>query len=151
MIIQIDTREKARAIKKILKEFDAQKITYINSKMYVGDYCDLEKPLVIIDRKQNMAEIAQNCTSGHDRFKRELQRLDDMGAKMYVLIEQDTIDKKPIKTLEDVMLWNPKYSTIEGPRIYKVMNAWEHKHNIEFKFCRKADTGKEIIRLLKEG
>jgi ERCC4-type nuclease len=151
MIIQIDTREKARAIKKILKEFDAQEITHINSKMYVGDYCALENPLLIIDRKQNMAEIAQNCTSGHDRFKRELQRLDDMNAKMYVLIEQDTIDKRPIETLEDVMLWSPKYSTIEGPRIYKVMNAWEHKHNIKFVFCRKADTGKEIIRLLKEG
>lgn len=151
MIIQIDTREKARAIKKIVAEFDRQKIKYISSKLYVGDYCDLERPLVIIDRKQNIAEIAQNATSGHDRFKRELTRLDDMGAKMYVLIEQDKIDGKKIESLEDVMLWAPKYGQVQGMRIYRIMHAWEHKHNVEFKFCSKHNTGKEIIRLLKEG
>lgn len=151
MIIQVDTREKPKAITKILKEFEAQHITYISSKMYVGDYCALENPLVIIDRKHNLAELSNNCTIGKDRFKRELTRLDEMGARMYVLVEQDKIDGKPIESIADVMLWAPKFSTIEGPRIYKVMNAWEHKHNIKFVFCRKADTGKEIIRLLKEG
>lgn len=151
MIICIDTREKVRAIKNIMKEFDKQQIKYINSKMYVGDYCDMERPLVIIDRKQNIAEIAQNATSGHDRFKRELTRLDDMGAKMYVLIEQDKIDGKKIESLEDLMLWTPKYGQVQGMRIYRILDAWEHKHNVEFKFCSKKNTGKEIIRLLKEG
>ena len=51
MQIQIDTREKARAIRKIVDEFDRQGVRYISSKMYVGDYCDLERPLVIIDRR----------------------------------------------------------------------------------------------------
>ena len=94
MIIQIDTREKDRAIKKIIAELDRQGIKYISSKMFVGDYCDLSNPLVIIDRKQNIAELAQNATSQHDRFKRELLRLDEIGGKMYVLIEQDKIDGK---------------------------------------------------------
>ena len=151
MIIQIDTREKTRAIKKIVSEFEKQEISYISSKMYVGDYCNLENPLLIIDRKQSIAEIAQNCTSGHDRFKRELQRLDDMGAKMFVLIEKDKIDGRIIRDIDDVMMWVPKFSTVEGPRIYKVMNAWEHKHNIRFVFCNKKDTGKVIVKILKEG
>ena len=87
MQIQIDSREKSRAIKKIVEEFDKQDIRYFVSKLYVGDYINMERPLVIIDRKQNIAEIAANATSGHKRVKKELIRLDEMGAKMYFLIE----------------------------------------------------------------
>ena len=147
MQIQIDSREKSRAIKKIVAEFDRQDVRYFVSKLYVGDYINMERPLVIIDRKQNIAEIAQNATSDHKRMKRELERLDEMGAKMYFLIEQDTIDGKPITCLEDVMLWEPKYGAIIG-RVYRILRAWQYKHNIEYVFCNKRNTGKEIIRLL---
>ncbi len=150
MQIQIDSREKARAIKKIISEFDYQNIKYFVSKMYIGDYQALENPLVLIDRKQNIAEIAQNATSGHDRFKRELIRLDEIGGKMYILIEQDKIDGKPIKGLEDIILWAPKYGEILGDRIYRVLKSWQNKHNIEYVFCSKKNTGKEILRLLGE-
>ncbi|MFV0518415.1 MAG: ERCC4 domain-containing protein [Aminipila sp.] len=150
MQIQIDSREKARAIKKILVDFDRRGIKYFVSKLYIGDYVNLENPLVLIDRKQNIAELAQNATSGHDRFKRELQRLDGIGGKMYILIEQDTIDGKPIKALDDIILWAPRYGQILGDRIYRVLKAWENKHNIEYVFCNKKNTGKEILRLLGE-
>ena len=150
MIIQVDTREKDRAIKKIIAEFDRQGIKYISSKMFVGDYCDLSNPLVIIDRKQNIAELAQNATSPHDRFKRELLRLDEIGGKMYVLVEQDKIDGTKIQSLEDVMMWKPRFGKIIGLQIYRILSAWQHKHNIEYVFCSKANTGKEIIRLLED-
>lgn len=150
MIIQIDTREKDRAIKKIIAEFDRQGIKYISSKMFVGDYCDLSNPLVIIDRKQNIAELAQNATSQHDRFKRELLRLDEIGGKMYILVEQDKIDGTKIQSLEDVMMWKPRFGKIIGLQIYRILSAWQHKHNIEYVFCSKANTGKEIIRLLED-
>lgn len=150
MIIQIDTREKDRAIKKIIAEFDRQGIKYISSKMFVGDYCDLSNPLVIIDRKQNIAELAQNATSQHDRFKRELLRLDEIGGKMYILVEQEKIDGKKIQSLEDVMMWKPRFGKIIGLQIYRILSAWQHKHNIEYVFCSKANTGKEIIRLLED-
>ena len=150
MIIQIDTREKDRAIKKIIAEFDRQGIKYISSKMFVGDYCDLSNPLVIIDRKQNIAELAQNATSQHDRFKRELLRLDEIGGKMYILVEQDKIDGVKIQSLDDVMMWKPRYGKIIGLQIYRILSAWQHKHSIEYVFCSKANTGKEIIRLLED-
>lgn len=150
MIIQIDTREKDRAIKKIIAEFDRQGIKYISSKMFVGDYCDLSNPLVIIDRKQNIAELAQNATSQHDRFKRELLRLDEIGGKMYILVEQEKIDGVKIQSLEDVMMWKPRFGKIIGLQIYRILSAWQHKHNIEYVFCSKANTGKEIIRLLED-
>lgn len=148
MQIQIDSREKSRAIKKIVAEFDRQDVKYFTSKLYVGDYINIERPLIIIDRKQNIAEIAQNATSGHKRVKNELKRLDEMGAKMYFLIEQDTINGEPIDGLEDIILWKPKFGEIIGERVYRILKAWEYKHNVEYVFCNKRDTGKEIIRLL---
>lgn len=149
MQIQIDSREKSRAIRKILAEFDRQDVKWFVSKLYVGDYINMERPLVIVDRKQNIAELAQNATSGHDRVKRELQRLDEMGAKMYFLIEQNTIDGTPITGLEDILLWKPKYGEIVGERVYRILKAWEHKHQVEYVFCSKKQTGAEIIRLLQ--
>ncbi|MCO7121944.1 ERCC4 domain-containing protein [Ihubacter massiliensis] len=149
MQIQIDSREKSRAIKKIVAEFDRRDVKYFVSKLYVGDYINMERPLVIIDRKQNIAEIAQNATSGHKRVKKELERLDEMGAKMYFLIEQDTIGGKQITGLEDIIFWEPKFGEIIGQQVYKILKAWEYKHNVEYVFCNKRDTGKEIIRLLE--
>ena len=55
MQIQIDTREKAKAIQKILQEFDKQGITQISSKLYVGDYMNYDNPRLVVDRKQNLS------------------------------------------------------------------------------------------------
>lgn len=148
MQIQIDSREKSRAIKKIIAEFDKNDVRYFISKLYVGDYINIERPLVFIDRKQNIKEIANNATREHKRVKRELERLKDIGGKMYFLIEQETIDGKKIEALEDIMLWEPEYGEIIGERVYRILKTWEAKYNIEFVFCSKRNTGKEIMRLL---
>lgn len=148
MMIQIDSREKAKAIEKIICEFQRQEIKYFISKLYIGDYCNPENPFLLIDRKQNIAEIAQNAISGHARFKRELQRLDEVDGKMYILIEQDKIDGKPITCLEDIILWAPKFGEIMGDRIYRILKSWQNKHNIEYVFCSKKETGKKIVELL---
>lgn len=146
--IFMDSREKTLAVQKILCEFQAQGINCFSTKLFVGDYMIPENPLLFIDRKQNIQEIAQNATSGHERLKRELGRLDDIGGRMYFLIEQDRIDGKPIGCLEDIILWAPKYGDIVGERVYKVLSAWKYKHNVDYVFCNKKNTGKEIIRLL---
>jgi len=148
MMIQIDSREKQKAIEKIICEFQRQDIKYFISKLYIGDYCNPENPFLLIDRKQNIAEIAQNAISGHARFKRELQRLDEVEGKMYILIEQDKIDGKTITCLEDIILWAPKFGEIMGDRIYRILKSWQNKHNIEYVFCSKKETGKKIIELL---
>jgi hypothetical protein len=149
MLIQVDSREKARAIKKILAEFEKRGADYFVSKMYVGDYSAYENPLLIIDRKQNIGELAQNATGGHARFKRELLRLDNLGAKMFILTEQDRIDGKPIKGIEDIILWKPVYGEIIGERVYRVLHAWRSKHNVEYAFCSKRNTGKAILDILE--
>ena len=150
MIIQVDSREKARAIEKILREFDKQGIKYISSKLYAGDYIDMEHPLLIIDRKQNIREIASNVTSEHKRFKAELEKVKEIGAKMIILIEEDTIDGKPIESLEDIMLWEPKpgQGTVSGMRVYKILANWVRVYPLEVQFCNRRHTGKRIIEIL---
>lgn len=122
----------------------------------MGDYCLLENPLLIIDRKQGISEIAQNATSGHGRMKRELERLDKMGGQMVFLIEQrhfvDPRGKhRTIESLEDIMYWENPYGAVDGIQIYKVLDAWQHKHNVSYRFCDKRSTGKVILEILNRG
>lgn len=154
MIIEIDTREKPKAIKKILKTFDDKGIRHISTKLYVGDYRNIEKPTSIIDRKHSISELAQNATYGHDRFKRELIRLDDIGGEMTILVEQNKYKDVlgewiTVRTIDDLIGWKNPYGSVNGVRVYKVLAAWECKHNIRFEFCAKSDTGNRIIEILK--
>ncbi|MCL2864575.1 MAG: ERCC4 domain-containing protein [Lachnospiraceae bacterium] len=164
MDIQIDSREKARAIQKIIKEFDKQGINYFTSKLLVGDYMNLDSPRLIIDRKQNLGELCQNVCQQHERFKNELIRAIQANIQLVILIEHG-ID---IASLEDVYFWkNPRkhdviWKTIDGKRIKTVRNAKatdgkqlykslctiRDRYNVRFEFCTKKDTGKEIIRIL---
>lgn len=153
MIIQVDTREKARAIEPILNYLNNNKQQYIINKLYAGDYVALENPFVIIDRKQNIRELATNATKEHERFKRELQRVQEIGAEMVILVQEDKIDGKKIESLEDVMLWTPKkgQGTVSGMRVYKILAYWSKVYPVRFEFIPKRDTGKRIIEILGSG
>ena len=82
MIIQIDSREKARAIKKIIKTFDDKGIKHPVSKLLVGDYMNYDNPRLVVDRKQNLSELCCNVCQDHDRFRRELIRANENGIKI---------------------------------------------------------------------
>ena len=124
--------------------------------MYCGDYCLLENPLLSIDRKQNLSEIAGNATSGHGRMKRELERLDKMGGQMIFLIEQKSYTdpsgkKHQLNSLEDIMYWENPHGCVNGVQVYKVLDAWQYKYNISYRFCDKRSTGKVILEILNNG
>lgn len=69
MDIQIDSREKVRAIRKIVKTFDESGVKYFSSKLLVGDYMSLDNPRLIIDRKQNLQELCGNVCQQHEKAK----------------------------------------------------------------------------------
>ena len=54
--IIIDSREKPKAIGKILEYFDRVGIDYEVSKLLFGDYMDWNRPGIVVDRKQNIAD-----------------------------------------------------------------------------------------------
>lgn len=152
MIIQVDTREKPRAIVKILAEFDRQGITHLHGKaLNVGDYMRIDNPHISIDRKQNLNELCNNVCQESARFKRELQRAIDNEIKLIVLVEHS----EDIKTLDDVRLWvNPRQETsrycVSGDQLHKTLTMFNCAYGVEFQFCSKAETGKRIIQILEE-
>jgi len=148
--IQIDSREKARAIQKIVGTFDKQGVKWFISKLPVGDYMSLDNPRLIIDRKQNLSELCGNVCQQHKRFRAELERANEYGIKLVVLCEHG----KSITCLSDVMQWvNPRLKkspmAVSGERLYKILSAMSQKYNVDFLFCTKAETGQRIIELLR--
>lgn len=166
MDIQIDSREKARAIRKIVKTFDDNGVKHFSSKLLVGDYMSLDNPRLIIDRKQNLQELCGNVCQQHERFKRELLKAMDAGIQLIILIEHG----KDIKSIEDVYFWkNPRKhevqwrtvngkkeryvassKAVDGNQLYKSLCTIRDRYNVRFEFCEKNDTGKKIIELLSE-
>lgn len=167
MDIQIDSREKARAIRKIIKTFDKAGVKHFSSKLLVGDYMSLDNPRLIIDRKQNLQELCGNVCQQHERFKKELLKAIDAGIQLVILVEHGP----DINSLEDVYFWkNPrkheirwkwengkrvKYvvsaKAVDGNQLYKSLCTIQDRYNVKFSFCEKKDTGKEIIRILRDG
>lgn len=166
MDIQIDSREKARAIRKIIKYFEDNGIKHFSSKLLVGDYMSLDNPRIIIDRKQNLQELCGNVCQQHERFKKELVKAMDAGIQLVILVEHGP----DIKTLEDVYFWkNPrkhevrwkwengkrvKYvisaKAVDGNQLYKSMCTIRDRYGARFEFCEKKDTGKRIVEILGE-
>ncbi len=149
MVIQIDSREHARAITKIKAEFERQSVNYYTSKLYVGDYMSLDNPRLIIDRKQNLSELVGNVCQQHKRFTDELERAREAGINMVILCEHGG----SIKSLEDVRNWkNPRLKesplAMSGERLYKVLLTLSRTFGVRFLFCDKRVTGKKIIEIL---
>jgi ERCC4-type nuclease len=160
MIIQIDSRENARAIQPILAYFDRQGINHPVSKLWIGDYMNYDNPRLIVDRKQNLLEVCSNVTQDHDRFRREMQRAQENGIKIIFLVEHGD----GIESLEDVIWWkNPRrhkrrkvngkwveYETkaTTGETLYNILTTIQSKYGCEFRFCDKSETGKKIVEIL---
>lgn len=164
MDIQIDSREKARAIQKIIKTFEKNGVNHFSSKLLVGDYMNLDNPRLIIDRKQNLQELCGNVCQQHERFKKELIKAMQANIQLIILVEHGT----EIKSLEDVYFWqNPrkhevrwKYENgqrvkyvvsakaVDGNQLYKSLCTIRDRYNVRFEFCSKNETGQKIMELL---
>ena len=150
--IIVDSREKPKAITSILDYFEHNGIKYEVSKMLFGDYMDYNQPNIVIDRKQNIAELAKNCTVEHERFKREMERARNAGATLYILVQQNRyIDRcTQIKVNEpiDLIRWSGQHTRVTGEKVYRVLVSWLAKYPIKVVFCSKQGTGKAILNIL---
>ena len=151
MVIQIDSREKARAITKIVETFDRCGIKHPVSKLMVGDYMNYDNPRLIIDRKQNLSELCNNVCQDHERFRKELIRAQENDIKMIFLVEHG----KDIERLEDVIWWeNPRRwkrrknpitgsreevetKAMTGETLYKILCTQEKNMDASFFFVKK--------------
>jgi ERCC4-type nuclease len=154
MDIQIDSREKAHAIEHIKEAFDRAGVKYYTSKLYIADYMSLDNPRIVVDRKKNLLELAQNLGTDKSRFYREVKRAVEHGIHIVVLCEHGP----DIMRIEDVKDWNNPLLNPHNPgykpfaitgrdlmeRIYKVHISY----GVDFMFCSKRDTGAKIIEIL---
>jgi hypothetical protein len=149
-MVIVDTREKPRAIVKILAEFDRRGVDYVRRKLNFADYADPDRlPGPVIDRKQNLNEVASNVTVDRKRFVREIERCNASGCRLIVLVEHSN----RVRCLEDVISWkNPRLKespyAVSGDRLFKIMKAMENYYGIRWEFCNKQSTGRRIIELL---
>lgn len=148
----IDTREKPKAIQSILKTIDDAGIQHESTKLLFGDYMDYNNPGLVVDRKQNIAELAKNCTVESERFKRELERAQRANSRLVILVEQnrykDRNEWKQVESISDLMLWSSPHTQIRGEKVFRVLSAWVNKYNISVQFCDKRQTGRRILEIL---
>lgn len=164
MQIQVDTREHKSEWERIRQQFDTLGVTYFRSKLFVGDYQNLDNPRLVIDRKKNLLELCGNVCQQHERFVRELKRAQEQNIKLIILCEHGG----DVKRLEDVYFWeNPRSKQYDwvildghpakvkkypratsGEALYKSLCTIRDKYGVDFHFCDKQHTGYEIYRLL---
>lgn len=165
MTIQVDTREHRSEWERIKNQFDGLGVDYIRSKLWVGDYMNLDNPRVIVDRKKDLQELIGNVTQQHERFTRELIRAQEKGIKLIILCEHG----EGIQNLIDVYFWdNPRLHitrwitkdgrpqkilqyprATKGESLYKSLLTIRDKYGVSFEFCEKKDTGYRIKELLE--
>lgn len=146
MIIQIDSRE--QKYDHVTKYFDSQGIKWVRSKCVVGDYVNLENPMLVIDRKKDLQEVAGNVCQQHERFVRELELARELGYKMIILVEEPNITALP--NVCSWYNWRSKKSpkAINGKTLYKIMKTMRDKYGVEWQFTKKEHCGKRIVELL---
>lgn len=168
MIIVEDTRNQIGKHKNINEQLERLGHKVVRSKLYAGDYSRVDSQSVCIDTKQDLQEVASNLTQQHDRFRAECIRASEAGIRLVILVEDGEI-----QSLYDVPNWvNPrlvrwcriknaqakgkmtsikiaKQPPINGERLYKAMLTMTDRYGVEWAFCRKAETGEKIVRLLE--
>ena len=148
----VDSREKPKAIERTLQYFSDHGIEYEVSKLLFGDYMDWNRPGVVIDRKQNIAELAKNCTVEHERFRREMDKARKAGATLVVLVEQNRYKDRgewvEVDSIEDLLRWSSPHTMVRGEKVYRVLASWTAKYPLSVEFCDKRSTGRRIAEIL---
>ena len=147
MIIYCDTRQKNG--KHTVKHNQMRSLGYelIPKALDVGDYMIEGNDAISVDTKQDLTEVYSNIFNDKSRFMKEVRRAYYSRVKLYVLIEHGG----PIKKLEDVCAWRPKYGYRSGREAMERMMKIHMAYGAEFLFCDKRVTGKRIVEILTKG
>ena len=144
-MITIDSREKK--ISHITAALNKLQVPYEIKKLDYGDYADSDNTKVIVDRKQNLSEIAQNlCSKDNRRFWNEIRGAHKAGIKIIVVCEHGP----EIRSIRDVAKWkNPYSQVVTGNWLVSEMFKLQMAYGVEWRFCTKAETTAEILKALR--
>jgi len=150
MVIIEDTRQKSGMHELKHSHFEEMGVQIVRNMLPFGDYA--KPPMISIDTKANMAEIANNIGSDHKRFKHECVAAKEAGCQLIILVE----NTDGIESVKDVHTWiNPdlvyRPRSITGDRLQKAMITMSERYGVRFEFCRPEESAKRIIELLGVG
>lgn len=112
-------------------------ITLPSGELY--DVDSVIKPVCCVERKMSLDELAQCFTRGRDRFRREFERAEAAGAKVYLLIENGNWEA----------ISNHRYRSKFNPAAMKAsLTAWTVRYNIVPLFCKSSTSGDLIREIL---
>lgn len=103
-----------------------------------GEVYSLER-IVTIERKMDITELAHCYCQDRGRFTREFQRAKDAGAKVYLLIENGSLDA--------VYAGNYR-SRVHPASLTASIFAWLSRYDCQILFCNENNTGKVIHDVL---
>ena len=152
MKILVDTREHPG--KKFAKRMKQTELPYSRSKLDFGDYsaeCEVNgmtitlRDCVVIERKMNGNELAQCFTHERARFKAEFERAKEKGARVYLLVENETIEKLYKGAYGD----DPRYRSAMNPASFMgSLYALIAEYGLIPVFCKEETAGKVIRDVL---
>lgn len=103
------------------------------------DISDRIKPGCVVERKQNLDELAMCFTRSRDRFNREFERAAAAGARIYLLTENASLD----------MILNGQYRSKFQPKAFLAsILSWSGKYNMIPVFCDMQTSGRLIREIL---
>lgn len=154
MQILVDTREQPnRKFKKRVAQFRSpwkrQKLDYGD---YSASFIDLDgaeitiADKVVIERKMDGNELAACFGRERKRFEREFQRAREVGAKIYLLTENETWES----IYSGQYGKDPRYrSKMKPESLVASIHAFQARYRINLQFCEEDTTGMLIEDILK--
>lgn len=147
MTIIEDTRQKSGMHEIKHKRFEELGVEVVRNMLPFGDYA--LPPTISVDTKADMAEIAGNIGTDHQRFKRECVAAQKAGCQLIILVE----NREGIRSVDDVHKWiNPETiyrpRAITGERLEKAMKTMQTRYGVRFEFCTPEEAAGKIIELL---
>lgn len=138
------------------EQWAADGVALIRSKLAFGDYA--LPPVVSVDTKASIQELASNVFNDHERFRRELIAARDAGCLLVVLTE----NAHGIASLTDLAAWREPAAEfarrrhaqrrIEGSRLAKACATMQAKYGARFEFCAPDESARRIVEtLVNEG
>lgn len=142
MVILWDTREQQTP--RARKRLEQIQVPIERVALSFGDYsakCDALdlRDSVAIERKMDLTELAHCYCQDRKRFTREFERAKESGAKLYLLIENGSLDDA----------YSGHYrARVHPASLTASMLAWLARYDCQILFCSANNTGKVVHDVL---
>lgn len=142
MIILADTRQKKSKHDNIETYCKANGITLIPKALQVGDYM-FPNGEVACDTKKSILELICDLYTDKKSLNKKYRKCYEQGIHLIVLVEEE------IKSLQELVSWRSKYTKLTGRELLDMIHTLQVSYNVDFRFCKKQNTGIVLVQLLK--